>query len=100
MRFVYFNTGADDAIAVPVHRINTITHDANTSVHVGFTDADSSSALGTIEMTVTDGSEALVVKRIATICSEGTQAITVIAYDTNSQYCHPKHTAVGTITAA
>ena len=82
MRFVYFNTGADDAIAVPVHRINTITHDANTSVHVEFTDAGSSSALGTIEMTVTDGSEALVVKRIATICSEGTKAVNTIADDT------------------
>ena len=100
MRFVYFNTGADDAVCVPVHRINQISHDGDASVHVEFTDAGSSSALGTIEMTVTDGSEALVVKRIATICSEGTKAVTTIADDTLSQYCHADLTAVGTITAA
>ena len=100
MRFVYFNTGADDAVAVPVHRINTISHDSDTSVHVEFTDAGSSSALGTIEMTVTDGYEGKVVKEIARICSEGTQAVTVIADETNSQFCHPQITAVGTITAA
>ena len=99
-RFLYFNTSADDAVAVPVNRINQISHDGDASVHVEFEDAGSSSALGTVEMTVTDGYEAIVVKRIATICSEGTQAVTVIADDTNSQYCHPKLTAVGTITAA
>ena len=100
MRFVYFNTGADDAVCVPVDRINQISHDSDGSVHVEFTDAGSSSVLGTIEMTVTDGYEGEVVKRIATLCSEGSEAVSIIADETNSQYCHPKITAVGTITAA
>lgn len=101
MRFLYFNTSADVAVCVPVDRINQISHDADASVHVEFTDAGSAGGiLGTVEMTVTDGYEADVVKRIATLCAEGSEAVSVIADDTNSQYCHPKITAVGTITAA
>ena len=101
MRFLYFNTSADSAVCVPVHRINQISHDADASVHVEFLDAGAAGGVaGTVEMTVTDGSEALVVKRIATICSEGTKAVTTIADDTLSQYCHAEITAVGTITAA
>ena len=101
MRFLYFNTAADDAVCVPVHRVNQISHDADTSVHVEFLDAGAAGGiLGTVEMTVTDGSEAKVVKEIARICSEGTKAVTTIADDTLSQYCHADLTAVGTITAA
>jgi len=101
MRFVYFNTGADDAVCVPVHRINQISHDGDASVHVEFLDAGAAGGVaGTIEMTVTDGYEGEVVKRIATLCSEGSKAVSIIADETNSQYCHPKITAVGTITAA
>ena len=101
LRFLYFNSGADDAVAIPVHRINTISHDADASVHVEWTDAGAAGGiLGTVEMTVTDGYEAKVVKEIARICSEGTQAVTIVADETNSQYCHPQITAVGTITAA
>ena len=101
MRFLYFNTGADDAVCVPVHRINQISHDGNESVHVDFLDSGAAGGVaGSVEMTVTDGYEAIVVKRIAEICSQGTKAVTVIADETNSQYCHDKITAVGTITAA
>jgi hypothetical protein len=101
MRFLYFNTGADDAVCVPVDKINQISHDGDASVHVDFLDSGAAGGVaGSIEMTVTDGYEAIVVKRIATICSEGTEAVTVIADETNSQYCHSKITAVGAITAA
>ena len=101
MRFLYFNTSADDAVCIPVHRINQIAHNADASVHIDFLDAgDAGGVAGTVEMTVTDGYEADVVKRIATLCAEGSEAVSVIADDTNSQYCHPKITAVGTITAA
>jgi len=101
MRFLYFNTAADDAVAVPVHRINQISHDGDASVHVEFTDAGSAGGiLGTVEMTVTDGYEGEVVRLIAKLASEGTDAVTIIADDTKSIYCHPKLTAVGTITAA
>ena len=101
MRFLYFNTSADDAVCVPVDKINQISHDGDASVHVDFLDSGTGGGIaGSVEMTVTDGSEALVVKRIATICSEGTKAVTTIADDTLSQYCHADITAVGTITAA
>ena len=101
MRFLYFNTSADDAVCVPVHRVNQISHDGDASVHVDFLDSGAAGGVaGSVEMTVTDGYEAIVVKRIAKLCSEGTDAVTVIADDTNSEYCHAKLTAVGTITAA
>ena len=101
MRFVYFNTGADDAVCIPVDKINQISHDSDASVHVDFLDSGAAGGVaGSVEMTVTDGYEGEVVKRIAKLCSEGTDAVTIIADETNSIYCHAKITAVGTITAA
>lgn len=101
LRFVYFNTGTDDAVCIPVDKINQISHDADASVHLDFLDSGAAGGVaGSVELTVTDGYEAEVVKEIARICSEGTNAVTVIADETNSIYCHAKITAVGTITAA
>ena len=98
-RFLFFQTGDNDCMAVAISQIRTIENEADGSVHVSFENAGAAGGvIGVAQLTVNDGYEDDVVNEIARICADGTKGVTVIADDVKSQYCHAQITAVGTIT--
>ena len=97
-KFLYFQTGADDAAAFPVADVIAI--DASTTaVTVYF--ARGSGLIQSVALTVTAAKEEEVVKAIAQACSGMSNlknAAIVVADDANSTYLHSGITACGNIT--
>lgn len=94
---LFFQTANDDCMCIPSGQVTSIENDADGSVHVSFLNTGAAGGvLGVAELTVTDGKEDDVVKRIAKICLTGRGVVTV-ADDVKGIYVEDV-TAVGTIT--
>ena len=94
---LFFQTADDDCMCIPSKQVTSIENDTDGSVHVSFLNTGAAGGvIGVAELTVTDGKEDDVVKRIAKICLTGRGVVT-IADDIKGIYVEDV-TAVGTIT--
>lgn len=98
MTFLYFQTAADDAIAVPASQLNYIDI-AATAVTLVFQNPTSSANGPTVSVALTTaaGDEEAVCKAVASAIAKG-QGVITVADDANSVYLNDKITACGTIT--
>ena len=98
MTLLYFQTSADNAIAVPANQLNYIDVGA-TDVTLVFQHPTSSANGPTVSvvLTVAAGYEVAVCKAVASAIAGG-QGVVTIADDENSVYVTDKITACGAIT--
>jgi len=95
--FLYFQTGADDALAIPVSKIDGIDI-AGTSLTLTATD---SFVQMKAVLTVTAGQEEAALKSLIQLINKGphSDGLIVVADDENASYYHPGVTACAALTA-
>ena len=100
--YVVFHTAVDDSYMNSSRNFRGADVTGNTEVTVYFASAQSGAggAYDSVVLNITAGKEIQVMEAVAGAMAGSRKPFTVIADDTNSQYCHADLTAVGTITAA